>query len=170
MAAATNPGILGEMGRVRPAGILRRRMRDFRDIELDGSGLCPGATAEAVAQVERDLGVELPGVYKEFLAFADGGVIGNFIFYSVGDGIHPAERLVPAHRRGGPDCPIVVIGRDASDDFGFVWTELSAASPAIYFLSHETWETVKAAPSLFEFLRRIAALKPGEPLHVDFPK
>jgi hypothetical protein len=147
-------------------------MRDFRGIELDESGLCPGATAEAVAQVERDLGFELPGVYKEFLAFADGGVVGNFIFYSVGDGIHPAERLLPAYRRGGPDCPIVAIGRDASDDFGLLRTELSGAStatPAIHFLSHETWETVRAAPSFLEFLQRIAALKPGEPLHVDAP-
>jgi hypothetical protein len=142
-------------------------MRDFRGIELDESGLCLGATAEAVAEVERALGLELPGVYKEFLAFADGGVLGNLIFYSVGDGIHPAERLLLAHRRGGPDCPIVAIGRDAFDDFGFLRTELSAASPAIHVLSQETWETVKAAPSFFEFLRRIAALKPGEPLHLD---
>jgi hypothetical protein len=155
------------MGRVGPVGNRKEAYAEFRGIELDGSGLCPGATAEAVAQVERALGVELPSVYKEFLAFADGGVIGNFGFYSVGDGVDPAERLIPAHQRGGPDCPIVAIGRDASDDFGFLRTELSAGSPAIHFLSHETWETVKAAPSFFEFLRRIAALKPGEPLHVD---
>jgi hypothetical protein len=162
VAQAARPGGMG-------AGI-EGSTRDFRGIELDGSELCPGATADAVARVERDLGVNLPAAYKEFLAFADGGGVGNFIFYSVGDGIHPAERLVAAHRRGGRDCPIVAIGRDASDDFGFLRTELASAAtttPGVHFLSHETWETVRVAPSFVEFLRRVAGLEPGEPLRVE---
>ena len=119
--------------------------------------MCAGAARETVEQVEQELGVELPEVHKAFLRFADGGVLGIFIFYSAGDGIHRAERLLAAYRRYGPDCPILAIGRDASDDFGFLRGELSARSPAVYFMSHETWELFQVAPSFLDFVSGLRA-------------
>ena len=145
-------------------------MGAFETIQFDLSRLCPGAQEETIHRVEKELGVILPECLKEFLRFADGGFVGNFILYSAGDGIHPVERLIPANLSNGPDCPVFVIGREASDDFGFLRHPDGSFSPEVYFLSHETGERIRAAPTLQDFLGRIALLRPGEGLRVDEKK
>src|SRR5258706_13125404 len=146
-------------------GVVQR----LQDLKFDRSRLCPGAQEQTIVQVEEELNLILPECDREFLRFADGGFVGNFIFYSAGDGIDPRERLTPAISRNGSDCPVLSIGRDAADDFGFLKAADGTLSAEIYFLSHETWETVRAAPNLFTFLQRITSLKPGEALRIDVP-
>jgi hypothetical protein len=123
-----------------------------------------------VAAIEQALGTTLPASHKALLAFADGGTVNDaFILYAAGTGIHPAERLMAANRRNGNECPLVVIGREATDEFGFRKEDLESGveSPAVYFLSYETWDLTRAAPSLFEFLAHVTALGPGEGLRVE---
>jgi hypothetical protein len=134
-----------------------------RDIEMDRSRLVRGASADVIAQLENRLDCQFPVEYREFLSFADGGYLGNFVFFSAGEGIHPGETLLATNSRDSA-YPIIAVGRDASDDFGFLKSDLPAETCPVYFACHETYKTDKVANSFREFVIKVASLKPGEGL------
>ena len=73
---------------------------------------------------------------------------------------------VAANTNNGADYPVLAVGRDAFDDFGFLKSELASPSPALYLVSRETWDVTRLAPSLEEFLRRVSLLRPGDPVRI----
>jgi hypothetical protein len=132
-------------------------------LQLHRFGLLPPASPALLGSVEDRLGVRFPREYREFLLAADGGMLNDFLFYSVGDGLHPAETLLAANTSASKDYPLFCVGRDAFDDFGFLKSNLALANPPVHFLFHETWESTKVAESFAEFLAKIASLEPGMP-------
>ena len=53
-------------------------MQTFENLQIDRSGLCPGATDELICRVEVELNLTLPECHKEFLRFADGAADDGF--------------------------------------------------------------------------------------------
>lgn len=136
---------------------------------LDRADLLPAATPEAVARVELALGTSLPNDFREFLTeFADGGFLHErrFLIYSAGLGLHPDETLVANNLSHEADYPLILAGRDASEEFGFQKTDLPCDSCPVYFASHETGDLTMAAESFSLFAARITGLRPGEPLRL----
>jgi cell wall assembly regulator SMI1 len=136
------------------------------NIALDRTKLMPATTPEIVRLIEHRLSCSFPSDYREFLYSADGGIIGNFMLYSAGKGFHPQETLLAANEGREAVFPIIAIGADATDDFGFRKVDLPAESCSVYFIGHETYDLYKVANSFKDFLMQIASLKPGEPLVV----
>ena len=116
-----------------------------------------GVSPARLAEVETALGGGLPSDLREFLLIGDGGLIlaGRFVLLSAGDGICAEETLVVANSLLAPEHPILVIGRDASDYFGFKKQDLTdnpgQACP-VHFIFHETGELDRVADSFRAFL------------------
>src|SRR6478735_6232920 len=94
-------------------------MNWVNQLSLERFNLLPPVPSSLVENAEEQLGVRFPDAYREFLMHADGGMLGNFIFYSVGAGLHPDETILQSNLQRSHDFPLLSIGRDASDDFGF---------------------------------------------------
>ena len=75
---------------------------------------------------------------------------------------HPDETILKANLQRSHDYPILIIGRDASDDFGFERGAVDSLACPVFFNSHETWQLVPVAGSFREFLATIAGLEPGQ--------
>lgn len=126
----------------------------WNDLIPDRSGLLPGADAAVIKTVEAELGTTLPQEFVDFLLWADGGLIAHerFIIYSAGAGIHPAETLLAANRDRGEDFPLILVAREAEEEFGFRKSDLPAQSAPVYVYLHEWDEIEKIAGSFREFV------------------
>lgn len=124
------------------------------DYVPDRSGLLPGADAAAIQAVEVTLGTKLPQEFVDFLRWADGGQIARkrFIVYSAGAGIHPAETLLSANRGCDTAFPLLVVGREAEEEFGFKKSDLPAPTSPVYFYRHDEGDLDKIAGSFREFV------------------
>lgn len=118
--------------------------------------LLPGATEATVAAAEKMLGVSLPSSLRDFLRWADGGQLAGktIIVYSAGIGLCSDETLVSANTDREPGYPLLNIGRDATNEFGFLKTDLTKGIPPVYFLFHETGELDRVAESFVEFIMK----------------
>lgn len=121
--------------------------------------LLPPADRDLIENVARSLGVHFPQDYVEFLLWADGGILPGkrFLLYSLGPGLHPEETLLAANRDRPADVPLLLIGRDAFEEFGFLKGELVAPKPTspLYFWQHETETTIQLADSFAAFISSI---------------
>lgn len=127
----------------------------------DRTGLMPPADPTQLDTVARRLGVQFPQDYLEFLAFADGGILpgGRLIIYSAGTGIHPSETLLAANEKRPPDFPLVLIARDAYEEFGFLKSDLAALGETdrvcpVYVFMHETETLERVAECFADFVRQ----------------
>ena len=127
----------------------------WNDLVPDRSSLLPGADPAAIEAVEAELGTELPQEFVEFLLWADGGQIAQkrFIVYSAGAGIHPAETLLAANRGRDTAFPLILVGREAEEEFGFRKSDLSAQTAPVYFFRHDEEDLDKVAGSFREFVK-----------------
>ncbi len=113
--------------------------------------LLPPCTSSMVKKIETDLNYRLPEEYKEFLLFADGGMLtDNVILFSAGAGIHPAETLRAANN-DRQDLPIFLIGRFADEEFGFLRKDTDDSHRPVYLYEHEVGDTKKLADSFEAF-------------------
>ena len=124
------------------------------EVVADCTGLLPGASQATITAVETQLGVRFPEEFVEFLLWADGGQIAKkrFIIYSAGNGIHPSETLLQANAHTPPDFPLLVVGRESEEEFGFKKTDLPAPSCPIYFYAHEECCLDRTADSFRNFV------------------
>lgn len=120
-------------------------------------GLQPPCSSSVVDAIEADLKYSFPQEYREFLETADGGLLTDaVILFSAGRGIDPSETLRAANQdRLG--LPVVLVGRFADEEFGFLRSETSNPGRSVYVYEHETGEVRKLADS-FEALV-VAALR-----------
>jgi hypothetical protein len=145
----------------------------FDALTIDRSRLLTGASPETILSVEEQLKCRFPAEYRQFLESADGGIVKTFLFYSAGAGLHPAETLLSVNGALRPDHPLVCIGRDASDDFGFLRSDLPCEVCPVYFIFHETLELDRVAGSFADFMSEIAHLRGEErfvPRRLDLPQ
>jgi hypothetical protein len=128
-----------------------------KDFVPDPQGLLPGGSPETITKVETTLSMSLPKEFAEFLLWADGGCIANnrFIIYSAGKGTDPSETLVAANTCREPDFPLLLVGRDSQEEFGFRKEDLPANSCSVYFYLHEEGRLDKVADSFKDFVRWI---------------
>jgi len=126
----------------------------WNDIVPDRSGLLPGADAATIQAVEAEIGMKLPQEFVEFLLWADGGQIAQkrFIVYSAGAGIHPAETLLAANRGHDTAFPLILVGREAEEEFGFRKSDLPARVAPVYFYRHDEDGLDRIAGSFSEFV------------------
>ena len=124
------------------------------DLVPDSSGLLPGTDAATIQAVEAELGTKLPGEFVEFLLWADGGQIAQrrFIVYAAGAGIHPGETLLTANRGRDAAFPLILVGREAEEEFGFKKSDLPAQTAPVYFYRHDEDDLDKIAGSFCEFV------------------
>jgi hypothetical protein len=125
----------------------------------DRSGLKPPADPRDIQRVAERMGVRFPRDYIDFLRFADGGVLpgGTMIVYSVGSGVHPSETLLAANQSRLENFPLVLIARDAYEEYGFLKSELAELSVkdrkcGVYRYWHETEHIELIALSFSEFV------------------
>ena len=111
----------------------------------DRGQLLPGAQSGQLERVETHFGVKFPRDYVEFLMWADGGVLpgGRILLYSVGTGLHPAETIFAANEGRSAHLPLLLIGRDAFEELGFLSADVSGieerpATCPVYLYLHET--------------------------------
>jgi len=130
-----------------------------KDVITSGGELMPPADPVVIDQVLKQLGVRLPQDYLDFLHFADGGVLpgGTMIVYSAGPGIHPSETLLAANRDRPRDFPMLLVSRDAYEEYGFLKSELKQLEQGsrlcpVYRYRHENEEVEQVAPSFREFV------------------
>ncbi len=128
---------------------------------LETEGLLAGASINQIESVERELHITFPHDFREFLLYADGGHIAQkrFIIYSVGEGLHPAETLLAANKRQESDFPLLLFGRDAWENFGFLKEDLSGEFCPVYMYLHEEEEVVRIADSFKDFVKWMFARK-----------
>ncbi len=141
---------------------------NWADVLADWPDLAPPAVDTAVRAAERRLGVTFPAEYRDFLAHADGGpLFVETILYRVGGPETEPASLVAANRARPGDFPLLAIGHDGPDAFGFRKVDLDdrTAVAGVYFASGLTWELDYAAPSLAAFLRDLA--REGERQQAD---
>ncbi len=137
-------------------------------LKNDGNKLNEGASGELLQHVESALGIPVPRVWKEFLAFSNGAVLSDEI------------RLFPARRNPAPDGPeddepeedlisanldpdglqgldekVLIIGRYCDDDlFCYLRKDTGKDDPPIYFFNHEECELEKDSDNVLDFLRK----------------
>lgn len=124
------------------------------EIVPDRTGLLPGASPATITAVETQLDIRFPQELIEFLLWADGGQIARkrFIIYSAGAGIHPAETLLSANRGCEAAFPLLLVGREAEEEFGFKKSDLLAQTSPVYFYRHDEDDLDKIAGSFREFI------------------
>ena len=130
----------------------------------DRSGLMPPADTATIENLVHRLGVSFPHDYLDFLRFADGGVLpgGTVIIYSAGPGIHPQETLLAANENRSSEFPLVVVARDAYEEYGFLKADLAqlphtTATCPVYRYRHETESLEKVADSFADFIQHIVS-------------
>ena len=113
---------------------------------------CPSSVIDAV---EADLKYTFPHEYRGFLQSADGGMLSDaVILFSAGRGIDPSETLRAANQsRLG--LPLVLVGRFADEEFGFLRSDTSDPARSVYVHEHETGGLRKLADSFEGFLRAV---------------
>lgn len=130
---------------------------NWTDVLADWPDLAPPASDTAVRAAERRLGVTFPAEYRAFLLAADGGpLFTETMMYAVGAGEAGPASLVAANRGRPADFPLLAIGHDGPDAFGFRKVDLVGTAAGVYYALGTTWELDYAAPSLEAFLRQLA--------------
>lgn len=139
---------------------------DWADVLAIWPDLAAPASDAAVRAAERRLGLTFPADYRDFLAHADGGPLfgPETILYGVGVGETRPGSLVAANRAKPGDFPLLAIGHDGPDPFGFRKMDLTAGarSAGVYVAAGSTWELNYAAPSLATFLQQLAREAPDD--------
>jgi len=132
----------------------------------DRSGLMPPADSATIDNALSRLGTRLPQDYLDFLQFADGGILpgGTVIVYSAGTGAHPQETLLAANQNRPADFPLLLVARDAYEEFGFLKSDLARLADTggicpLYRYWHETESLEKVADSFADFVRRVVSSK-----------
>jgi len=133
------------------------------EIIQDRTGLLPPADPATIESVAARLGVHFPADFVDFLRFADGGILpgGTILVYSAGTGIAPAETILAANECRPPEFPLLLIARDAYEEYGFLKSELASLATnenqkcAVYRFYHETEEIEKVADSFADFIRSV---------------
>lgn len=117
--------------------------------------LLPGAVANDVQVIEEKLGYRFPAEYVEFLRQTDGGQLTDaVILFSCGPGLHPAERLEAANADRGEPIPLILIGRFAEEEFGFMKNDDDASSRAVWVYLHDDGGVRKLSGSFEDFVRK----------------
>jgi hypothetical protein len=114
------------------------------------------ATEETIRNVESFTG-PLPTELVRLLMLADGGSTNNnyFIIYSAGEGIHSSESILNANHDRPTDFPLLMLGRDASEEFGIKKKDVLNKLCPVYFWDHESESTVCVANSIENFARDV---------------
>jgi len=125
--------------------------------------LLPPKSPEEVEKVISELGVSLPEDYLRFLRYSSGGLLpgDTFLVAPLGNELGEEESLLKANKIRPPDFPLIIIGRDAFEDYGFLKRELAELEknkkfiPALYRYLHETGEYERAADSFEDFIKSL---------------
>ena len=129
-------------------------MADYSSLQ-SCTRLQPPCDLNALDAVEMDLKYTFPDEYHDFLLAADGGILTDaVILFSAGQGIDPSETLLAANL-DRPGLPVVLVGRFADEEFGFLRSEMSAPTRGVYVYKHETDGLRKIADSFEGFLRAV---------------
>jgi hypothetical protein len=116
--------------------------------------LLPGAAESDIRSIEEKLDYRFPDEYVEFLRRADGGQLTNeVILFSCGPGLHPAERLEAANADRGEPIPLILIGRFAEEEFGFMKGD-GSSSRTVWIYLHDDGGARKLAESFEDFVRK----------------
>jgi len=147
----------------------------------------PPAEEAAIARVERELGIELPAEYRDFLGRQNGGEpepnfynrqVGVRYFYSAGptddeyvDDLEEAARRFWSDRMTDPpedpmDRSLLPIGEDAGNNL--ICLRISGDERgAVYFRDHDIPESPEAYTRLTDtFSEFFEALRPLEELYI----
>jgi len=124
-------------------------------LQFHRSRLRPPAPVEAIKDVQRQLGWQLPSDFVEFLAVHDGGDVCNkrYALFSVGPNRYPGNTLVEANA----NLPGDDLGFGPSEDFRFRKADLPVAACPVYTCFHETWDLRLLAPSFRDLLTALAS-------------
>jgi hypothetical protein len=120
-----------------------------------------GASDAAIRAIERSLGCTFPPDYRAFLQHADGGTLddGRVVFFAVAPGEHPDDTLRAANLSQPAEAPLVIVGYERDEEFGFRKSDLPSPRAGVYVVSDDG-ELAFAAPSFTDFVqdlsRRIA--------------
>ena len=127
---------------------------NWHELVPDSSSLLPGADQSLLSQIQEQIEVSLPSDFENFLHWRDGGNFASnrFGIYSAGKGVHPDETLLSANINRPDDFPLLLVGSDASEEFGFLKSDLPCRTCPVYFYLHETEVLDKVADSWHEFL------------------
>ena len=127
-----------------------------------------GASGDLLRHVESALGIPVPRVWKEFLAFSNGAVLSDEIrlFPARRDPVpydpeddDPEEDLISANQDQdevqGLDEDVLIIGRYFDSDlFCYRREDTGKDDPPVYFFNHEEIELEQDSDHALEFLRK----------------
>ena len=129
-----------------------------------------GASGDLLRHVESALGIPVPRVWKEFLAFSNGAVLSDEIrlfparrepanYDSEDEDDDPEEDLISTNLDPDelPDLDekVLIIGRYCDSDlFCYLRSDAGKDDPPIYFFNHEECELEKDSDNALDFLRK----------------
>ena len=129
-----------------------------------------GASGDLLRHVESALGIPVPRVWKEFLAFSNGAVLSDEIrlfparrepanYDSEDEDDDPEEDLISANLDPDelPDLDekVLIIGRYCDSDlFCYLRSDAGKDDPPIYFFNHEECKLEKDSDNALDFLRK----------------
>ena len=129
-----------------------------------------GASGDLLRHVESALGIPVPRVWKEFLAFSNGAVLSDEIrlfparwdpakYDSEDEDDDPEEDLISTNLDPDelPDLDekVLIIGRYCDSDlFCYLRSDAGKDDPPIYFFNHEEVELEKDSDNALEFLHK----------------
>lgn len=129
-----------------------------------------GASGDLLRHVESTLGIPVPRVWKEFLAFSNGAVLSDEIrlfparwdpakYDSEDEDDDPEEDLISANQDQdelqGLNEDVLIIGRYFNSDlFCYRRGDAGKDDPPIYFFNHEEVELEKDSDNALEFLHK----------------
>jgi hypothetical protein len=119
---------------------------------LSRKKLLPPATEKSLNLIEKKLGITLPSELKDFLKWADGGILsgGKFIIYSAGKGVHPEETLLAANKRRNTSEPLLFFARESEEEFVFKHRDLNKKNCPVYV--YENKKLSKISKSFESFI------------------
>lgn len=123
-------------------------------------GLLGPASEQDVHNVEDILNLRLPKQFREFLLWADGGLLPGerVIIYSAGIGIHPDETLIAANKNRQCDEPLLFFARESGEEFVFKVEDIELGKDPVYLYQHEEGTTKSIADSFISFVKWAIAL------------
>lgn len=113
------------------------------------------ASSQDIQNTENKLHFRLPKQLREFLLWADGGVLPGerVIIYSAGTGIHPEETLIEANKNRGGEIPLLFFAREAEEEFVFRIEDIEQENIPVYVYQHEEGTLKYIADSFVSFVK-----------------